>query len=356
MMDETSGWAWATQADVSYLLHTSDGGKTWANVTPQTDLRMYLHGYADDELDAQTAWMLLGAEKLVQTLDGGQTWNVIHQNFQDELVPPYPDWYALHFVDAKHGWLRGGITAAGAREYFYETQDGGVTWQPANFETLPDGYQQMNSKNEIAFWIVTAFLYYDPERFIIMSALDEQQGTVEMFLSTDWGDSWKTVPLPSSESLVGSLDTIEEISQPVFFGPQQGVLTVTIWDRDGTNTYKLFVYGTSDGGQSWKLTAGPSTLEGSPSAVSFLTPLDAMFVCGIKLCVSQDGGGSWRALDPGIEIDADHADIHFDFLDPATGWLLLHRKDALGQLLDSRLFKTTDGGVTWTELSPVLTR
>lgn len=359
MMDETSGWAWYTdQANVSYLLHTSDRGQTWQNVTPQENLKTYLQRYSHYEVDAQTAWILLEGEKLIRTLDGGQTWDVINQNVRDKLAWPYPDWYTLRFTDANHGWLRGDVTAAGSRVFFYETLDGGVTWHPADFETLPGSYRHENAKNEIAFWVDTDVIYYDLERFII--APGDQEGTLEMFVSTNWGNSWNTVELPSSTPSTQLFNLYDrKIHSPVFFDSQNGVLAVTIRDANA-NITQLSVYGTSDGGRLWSFLGGPLILKDTivepGSEVLFVSIHDAILLCGTNLCVTHDSGNSWQTLDYGLSIPADKqtTSFHLDFVNPNIGWLLVNLYDDQYSWLGFHLLITTDGGITWSEISPII--
>jgi photosystem II stability/assembly factor-like uncharacterized protein len=353
MMDEVSGWSWAVdRAHEPYLLHTTDGGLIWENVTPR---KSPFNGTDSSFMfDAQTAWVVLNNESLVRTSDGGQTWKVINQNIKEELVFPFRDWYRLRFVDANHGWLIAGLTAAGAHESFYETRDGGVTWEPADFKTLPDQYNGGNYKNEIAFWIDTDVIYYDLERFII--APGDQEGILKMFLSTDWGKSWETVQLPPSVVPDQSFNiSVRKIHSPVFFNSQNGVLAVTI-HKVGSNAFQLFIYQTSDGGHTWELIGKPSLMEDANSEILFLTPRDAVFVCGTKLCVTHDDGIKWQSIDPGITIPAEAENKVFqpDFINNTTGWLLVNAYDATGWSFSSHLLKTVDGGATWMEISPII--
>lgn len=354
MVDETSGWSWGNNGNnKSLLLHTSDGGQTWMDVTPNGESLLAFPPYTSYFLDAQTAWIIHADERLAQTSDGGKTWKVINQNLKAELIWPYRDWYRLRFADANHGWLVAGYSAAGAHEFYYETRDGGASWNPLDFETWPeDLYDVRDYKNELAFWTVIDAIYYDSTRFII--APGEQEGALKMFLSTDWGSSWKTVQLLPSEFRDQSFNPYDrKISQPIFFDSQYGILTVNILDRTA-NTVQSFVYGTSDGGLTWSLTGGPIMIKQGDSEISFLSVHDAVYVCGVKFCSTNDSGSTWAVHDlvPDIPPKGDHTFLQLDFVNPATGWLLIRMNNAQGIWLNSRLLKTTDGGRTWTELSP----
>ncbi len=305
-------------------------------------------------LDARMAWVIIN-ERLLRTTDGGQTWVTVNSDLKHELVWPYRDWYLLHFADADHGWLDAGYAAAGAREFYYETRDGGLTWNPMDFESWPaELYTQRDYKNEIAFWVAIDAIYYDSMRFII--APGEQEGTLKMFLSTDRGKAWKTVwLLPSAFSRQSFSASDRKISEPIFFDPREGVVTVTILDRN-TNTTQLLVYETSDGGLTWSLTGGPALIQDLHSKVSFLSLHDGVLICGSQFCMTHDSGKTWQAFDFGAPEPTDSADRYYqlNFVDPTLGWLLeksfIHQSD----WPNVRLLKTNDGGVTWTRLSATI--
>jgi len=354
MMDETSGWGWGNDGNhKSLLLHTSDGGQTWVDVTADGEFPSVIPPYSSYFLDAQTAWVIRADESLVHTLDGGKNWEVINQNLKAELTWPYRDWYRIYFADAKHGWLVAGYTAAGAHEFYYETRDGGTSWNPFDIEMWPeDLYDVRDYKNELAFWSVIDAIYYDATRFIIIPG--EQEGTFKMFLSTDRGSSWKTVQLFPPEFHEQTFNPFDrKVSGPIFFDSQFGILTVSILDRTA-NAVQLFVYRSNDGGQTWTLTGGPILINQEDSEISFLSVHDAVYICGVKFCITNDSGKTWAAHDFGVDIPArdEHTFIQLDFVNPTTGWILIKVYDAQGIWSNSRLLKTVDGGLTWTELSP----
>lgn len=356
MMDETSGWAWAVdQADQRLLLHTSDGGRTWTPSTPGGSRSPASAPYFVYALDARVAWAILADDSLVRTSDGGQTWDTVNPRLQDELLSPAHDWYILRFENADHGWLDAGFAAAGAHEFLYETRDGGISWKPLDFESWPqDLSSRRDYKNELAFWTTIDVIFYDSSRFIIAPA--EQAGTLQMFLSTNLGHSWKTVELPRSEPSGPSFDpSYRKISKPIFFDPQNGALTVTILDRN-TNTTQLFVYLTSDGGLTWTLTGGPSVIHDLHSQISFLSPHDAVLICGTRFCATHDGGRTWQAFAFGTPLSTDSVDRYYqlNFIGPTTGWLLEKDFTHNAQAPNVRWAKTTDGGLSWTQLAPII--
>lgn len=107
-IDPRRGWA---VGDQGAILHTRDGGNTWTRQkSPVPYFLMDLH-FAD----ALTGWIVTEKTTILHTGDGGNTWRV---QFQDE------DYIlkAVSFCDSVNGW------AVGEYGYIYRTRDGGNKW------------------------------------------------------------------------------------------------------------------------------------------------------------------------------------------------------------------------------------
>jgi photosystem II stability/assembly factor-like uncharacterized protein len=123
-VDEQNGWAvcerdWyrlkTKEEPRSYLLRTSDGGRTWARVEvagADVDARLVgvrfagrEHGWAFGELGA-----------LYTTADGGRTWS-------RQRVPTRRLLLGATFLNPQQGWL------VGAGPVILHTADGGATWR-----------------------------------------------------------------------------------------------------------------------------------------------------------------------------------------------------------------------------------
>jgi photosystem II stability/assembly factor-like uncharacterized protein len=70
-----------------------------------------------------------------------------------------------------------------------------------------------------------------------------------------------------------------------------------------------------------------------------------VWVGGTTLNVSHDSGSTWSVVSPNIDVRDTLAS--FQFVDANTGWALT--VDASNH---HSLYKTTDGGATWTALIP----
>lgn len=93
---------------------TNDGGVSW---TPRyTGSTLYLNTAAFT--DAKTAWVLGSSGDLLQSIDGGSTWQQISLPIASNI-----SLNGIQFLDAKRGWIvgSGGTVLA--------TVDGGKTWQ-----------------------------------------------------------------------------------------------------------------------------------------------------------------------------------------------------------------------------------
>ena len=134
--------------------------------------------------------------------------------------------------------------------------------------------------------------------------------------------------------------------------PQDG------WALLGNN-----VYATHTGGESWQNITPSDLGSRSVSTVHFLDARRGWVLSaepgevgelGHRLAVTDNGGASWRTWPLDLfalgDLDANIAKAHLYFVDPAVGWLVFQR--ATGANFDvGTLFRTTDGGRTWTRLS-----
>lgn len=101
---------------VSYLLKTSDGGRTWSRVEvtrgPDVDVKLGGLRFADGE----HGWVYGELGALFATNDGGKTW-------ARQRVPTRHLLLGASFLDAQTGWLSGGGMTV------LKTSDGGATWR-----------------------------------------------------------------------------------------------------------------------------------------------------------------------------------------------------------------------------------
>lgn len=132
---------------------------------------------------------------------------------------------------------------------------------------------------------------------------------------------------------------------------------------DGWLRLGQHLYWTRDSGQSW-VEITPANLGSSVIQAAWfvdtqhgwlaLTGLDASGSIAYRLARTSDGGATWQVTPlslfaPG-DPDALAEAIYLHFVDAQTGWLVVKRATSSNFSLGA-LFRTTDGGQTWTGLA-----
>jgi hypothetical protein len=133
MFDSQRAWAWGWEEDITFLWRTDDGGSTWNEVTPVGIQRLVF------ALNADTVWVVTcqyAYEKCVlqSTDDGGKTWTELTKDeallFNTQFT----------FFNPELGLIRNSDVAAGSAYIrFYQTFDGGMTWDKVQLASLPKG-------------------------------------------------------------------------------------------------------------------------------------------------------------------------------------------------------------------------
>ena len=81
MLDARNGWGWVTGiAGIQSLLRTSNGGRTWMDVTPKG---FPYTGEGSCFYDSEIAWLSFSDRKsatggLLHTTDGGRSWSLLN--------------------------------------------------------------------------------------------------------------------------------------------------------------------------------------------------------------------------------------------------------------------------------------
>lgn len=325
MLDAHNGWALSSQL----ILRTQDGGKTWYNVTmPEvTDVsaaRWFV-------LDAQTAWVTLPsmdnpATLIYHTTDGGLSW-------AQSSLPSMGVW--PQFLNTQDGFalIDLGAGAGSMAVGIYQTGDGGATWTEVfnNDPTLPgsgDSLPLSGMKNGLAFLDV---------QHAWVSGSRPEDGYIWLFASQDGGKTWQQQALPLPTGMESAMTSVDP---PRFFNATQGILGMDIYASD--KIYKAF-YFTNDAGKTWKATP----LVQNVQFYTFASPQDGWICDSSDVYVTHDGAQTWTklagAFAPGI------APAALDFVDANTGWALAAADTSSGIY---QLYRTTDGGASWTLLAP----
>lgn len=263
--------------------------------------------------DPMHGYVINSGGYLVYTEDGGESWDVVYEDSGTFFR-------CITFKNRQVGWL--GNIGQGDRDLyskdsipFYETKDGGKTWEPVEFiGPQPTGLCGLQKVNDQV--IVGCGRVRGPSYFI---------------KTTDGGENWYSYDL---NHVAGSLIA------PYFFDEKRGLLIGGTTD-DKKNSQSL-VLETLDGGMTWD-TVYISEQKGE-YCWKFSFPTKEIGFISIQRNVrdgrfyylkTTDGGKTWKEVE---YIDDFYYVQGIGFINPAVGWIGGTRGKTYG---------TTNGGQSW---------
>ncbi|MFL6213098.1 MAG: WD40/YVTN/BNR-like repeat-containing protein [Blastocatellia bacterium] len=271
-----SPWViWASGTRGTYL-RTTDGGATWqAGTVPgaeELDFRDV------EAFDANTAYLLsVGKDRqsrIYKTTDGGAHWTL---QFTNRLPEAFFD--AMAFWDRDHGIAMS--DPVNGRFVMVTTDNGGRTWADVPATNIPaampgeGGFAASGTciaaQGQANAWFVTG------------------GAVARVFRSNDRGRTWTVAAAPITSGAESS-----GVFSIAFTDATRGVIVGG--DYRKPNEAGDNVATTSDGGQTWKLSAGQRPA-GYRSGAAFVAPLTLIAVGTSGSDVSTDGGASWTRLD-----------------------------------------------------------
>ncbi|MGC1374853.1 MAG: YCF48-related protein [Anaerolineales bacterium] len=346
MIDEMNGWGVAVNDDTSLerLVRTSDGGKTWADVTPVEHLGVTRYFFLDAEMAWIKEWTREG-EFLYRTKNSGKTW---------ESLPLPPNVDGLQFIDTSTGWaVSKGSCGATCPVALYQTNDGGQTWVQLRVNSI-DGKKSPNvPEGGLDLPYGGEFLFRGPTNIWIARTLFKY-----FYVSWDGGKTWQVMDMPFKDKVFSDNDIYPNVNFLSFFGDRLGYVTTRYQKNSQTGDVQrlIAIFATQDGGKTWTQRSSLAQKLFRPDYVDFVSADVAFTACDSGLCVTHDGAQTWQP----IQLNAQQknffdgiGEFDIDFVTPNKGWLLGWNFELGGEIT---LYTTDDGGMTWIPLPMQVTR
>ena len=306
------GWIVGTAgygSEFGALLLTTDGGMSWHGLSSSTTQQNL---YSTDFIDADRGWAVGDAGTVLHTTDGGSSWAVQQSGVTDAL-------YSVDFVDADSGWTVGGSSSGEgtSTNAILHTTDGGSTWQRQYYDATANvalagvkfvssttGWAVGGDSPPVVLHTTDGGKTWTPQTTGAPGALygvDFLSSTTGWLLgndnsepyvlcTTDGGLDWSehAVPTTVSDTWLTSIDFVSATTGYVAGGHSGygGFDDIGEIDR------------TTDGGLTWAPVYFANT--GVLGGVRFADQDNGWAVGGADVLHTTDGGASWTAQVTGI--------------------------------------------------------
>jgi photosystem II stability/assembly factor-like uncharacterized protein len=362
------------------VLKSTDGGASWHGANSGlTDTS--INGLAINPMTSATLYAVTSSG-LFKSTDAAGSWNSMNSG-----LPPGASIQTV-VLDPTHPWT---IYAGG--DALFKSEDGGTSW--ATLNTVPgaifSGYAESLAIDPVS------------PNTIYMGSMNDggrAAGTASIAKSTDGGQSWKVVPAGIGYALMKAL-AIDPTTPSTVYASYAGN------GSSYTDPGESGVLKSTDGGQSWNVvTVIPSTsvffnfqlaIDPSAPAKIYAAYYDSLSGAG-GILKSTDSGQTWNAANAGLSnfirllaydslhasVFASEADTLFQSVDKGGSWSKIggppqpvYPYPFMGQVIQSMLiesthpnilfvetaefggccsgglFKSFDGGATWSYGGPV---
>ncbi|MEO8288273.1 MAG: hypothetical protein ABI670_17750 [Chloroflexota bacterium] len=375
MVDENNGWGASAIGEYpnmnSVLLRTTDGARTWSNISPFAGPTGGGELIGMHFLDANVGWIVAGKANtkgvtVYRTTDGGKAWSGLPLPTRYLFVQPYAQ-VSLDFVDRQFGWMV--VWGAGGMSYtigqLFATEDGGITWREVastDNSALPFG-GDISFRDRSTGWLVGSQASTAPK---------------ELYITRDGGKRWVAQKLAVADS-VDPLVTISVLGPPTFFSGKdagKGAVTALVTSQNGTTTdQSTAVFITADGGSTWRgSSAVPYSYPGSsffldaahwwvwstdPMSVGPGTPVNGQLYGTTNGDAAWSGNGAiWEKVGGSADwmekaVALGYQMSQLEFVSANVGYALLTASDTNNPGTVYILFlKSADSGKIWSLADP----
>ncbi len=381
-LNRNLGWAvgWNESYSGNKIIKTTNGGLNWQTVySDSTNNFLYCLTF----IDSLTGFAAGSSGKIIATTDGGNNWSL---RYQTELS--YNWFNSIFFSDALHGWAVGGFNNLVVR-----TTDGGNNWIELDTginEPLWDSNNDVSFVSPTTGWVFNSgrVMYkttnggvswfnqskdFMREDLVSVQFLTELKGfaltyNTKILKTLDGGFTWsKTNYAVRDFSRIrfindntGFVAGTKNIYIPPYMYIPRGVLLKTT--NEGVDWIEIFsssdntefkdicfisesigwlcgkipgvALKTTDGGSNWTLQGTGMHTTPIINSIVFLSQ-DLGYAAGSRVYKTTNGGNDWFQLSfiPWTQISS------IFFIDQNIGF-------AIGMEYNE-LYKTTDGGVSW---------
>ena len=392
------------------ITYSDDMGKTWNDsepILPSNDYYIFplveftdFSGFVDLYIDfptpdcgyilicGGTAMMVQNTRDMFKTVDGGKTWSYIKSNIETG-GPPIQ---SMYFEDSNVGYLCSFIGAA-SWSYIQRTSDGGKTWTDVTYKeddvsklNIPEKYSRYDGN---PYWctIPQTPYFIDNKGYlpvIIQAEITSLDLTMVIFFtSNDNGVTWTYEPsfdTPLSDyanpvALPGCSEFINNITYKWIPTPYFDIL----WQTTGNS---CSVHDNKRSGQKraeFSYDYGKYTTElffyeydynavygcyvsSQKTAVAYI-PKDKQ---SIQIKYSDDMGKTWsdsQPILPSTDYDVVGEEckdfsqfdaLSINFPTPDCGYIIINGSYNMHSYHARNIFKTTDGGKTWSYIKSTL--
>ncbi|MFI6469567.1 WD40/YVTN/BNR-like repeat-containing protein [Streptomyces sp. NPDC050516] len=276
-VSRSTAWVAGTKGTV---LRTSDGGRSWRNVSPAGAAGLEFRDV--EAFDGRRAVVLaIGegeASRVYRTEDGGATWSESFRN-----TDPKAFYDCLTFLDPRHGLAVS--DPVDGRYRILSTADGGRSWN-----VLPDEGMPAAQPGEAGFAASGQCLVSSGPRDVWLATGGGATGRV--LHSSDRGLTWT-----AAESTIPAGDPARGVFGLAFRDRTHGIAVGGDYRAGQPSPQAAAV--TGNGGRAWRQAATPVAAYRSGVAWLPHSRSSALAVGPTGTDLTRDGGRTWRTVDTG---------------------------------------------------------